>query len=213
MERLNRLRLTQLLAAILIAAQVALCEAPVQAAPPPESTVVHVVRLGETLSLIARRYNTTVRAIAELNGMVNPNLIHVGQRLLIPTADDSSSPPSSTPIYIVQPGDTLTRIASRYGTTVSAIVVANDFANPSLILVGQRLAIPSSVPSASLPSPFSVLELKPLPVTQGQTLAIKVQTDGAAYLTGSFDNRPVTFVGENGQSFAHAQDKLGNEAQ
>lgn len=193
----------RLLAAILIAAQLALCVAPVQAA----STITYIVQHGDTLSLIARRYHTTVQAIAELNGILNPNLIYAGQRLLIPIADDSSSSLSPTQIHVVQSGETLTRIALRYGTTVSAIVAVNDLVNPSLILVGQRLVIPSSLPSAPLPSPFIALELRPLPVTQGQTLAIKVQTDGAAHLTGSFDNRPLTFVGENGQSFAHAQDK------
>jgi len=231
--RLPKSRLTQLLAAILIAAQVALCVAPVQAAPPPESTVVHVVRLGETLSLIARRYNTTVRAIAELNSILNPNLIHVGQRLIIPSAGDSApslrqpftstglstsdvaQDTAPTQIHVVQPGETLTRIALRYGTTISAIVAASDLANPSLIFVGQRLVIPGSTPSTPLPLPFVAVELKPLPVIQGQTLVIKVQTDalrqaqdtGPLNLAGSFtstglstsENRPLVFVGEGGQ--------------
>lgn len=222
--RLPKSRLThwaKLLAAILIAVQVALCVATVQAAPPPESTVVHVVRLGETLSLIAHRYNTTVQAIAELNSISNPDLIYVGQRLIIPSAGDSlpslrqAQDAASTQIHVVQPGDTLTQIALRYGTGVPAIVAANDLANPSLILVGQRLAIPGSTTSTLLPSPFIAVELTPLPLIQGQTLAIKVQTDAPVSLAASFtstglsasDNKPLVFVGENGQSFAHAQDK------
>ncbi len=185
----------RLFAAILIAAQVALCAPPVQAASP-----TYIVQRGDTLSLIARRYDTTVRAIAELNGIVNPNLIYVSQRLLIPSAGHSS--PSPSQIHIVQPGETLTRIASRYGTTVSAIVAANGIADPSLILVGQRLAIPGSAPSAPLPSPFLAVELNPQPVIQGQTLAIKVQTNEPVPLTGSFNNRPLTLVGEGNQYWA-----------
>jgi len=160
------------------------------------------------LSLIARRYNTTVQAIAELNNISNPNLIYVGQRLIIPIAGDSL--PSSTQIHVVQPGDTLTRIASRYGTTISAIVTANDLTNPSLIFVGQRLAIPGYTTSTLLPSPFIAVELTPLSVIQGQTLAIKVQTAEPVSLAASFtstglsasDNRPLVFVGENGQYWA-----------
>ena len=159
----------RLFAAILIAAQVALCAPPVQAASP-----TYIVQRGDTLSLIARRYDTTVRAIAELNGIVNPNLIYVSQRLLIPSA--GHSPPSlrqaqdtaPSQIHVVRPGETLTRIASRYGTTVSAIVAANGIADPSLILVGQRLAIPGSAPSAPLPSPFLTVELKPQPAIKGR---------------------------------------------
>jgi spore germination protein len=47
----------------------------------------------------------------------------------------------------VQPGDQLARIAARYGVTVTAIVKANDLANPNLIRVGQRLIIPLPQPS------------------------------------------------------------------
>ena len=193
----------RLLAAILIAAQVALCAPPVQAASP-----TYIVQRGDTLSLIARRYSTTVRAIAELNGIVNPNLIYVSQRLLIPSDGDSPPPlrqaqdTALAQIHIVQPGETLTRIASRYGTTVSAIVAANGIADPSLILVGQRLAIPGSAPSAPLPSPFLAVELKPQPVIQGQTLSIEVQIEKPVNLAGSFANRPLIFVGESGQYWA-----------
>jgi lipoprotein-anchoring transpeptidase ErfK/SrfK len=48
------------------------------------ATKVHKVRRGENLSLIARRYGTTVAAIARANNLRNPNLIYSGQRLSIP---------------------------------------------------------------------------------------------------------------------------------
>lgn len=205
MERLNRLNTrgacARLLAAILITVQLTLCAAPVQAAPPQESTVIHVVRLDDTLSFLAQRYGTTIEAIVETNDIVDPHWIHVGQRLIIPSAD-APLPSPTTQIHTVQAGETLTRIASRYGATISAIAAANDLADPSLILVGQRLAIPGSAPSAPLPSPFAAVELNPLPVMQGQTLAIKVQTAEPMKLAGSLDNRPLTFVEESGPSWA-----------
>jgi murein DD-endopeptidase MepM/ murein hydrolase activator NlpD len=195
---------------ILIAAQTALCVTPVQAAPLPEpvgqeATIVHVVRQSETLYSIAQHYGTSIEAIVQANGIADPHWIHVGQRLIVPSASDYAPPPAQ--IHIVQAGETLTRIASRYGTTVSAIVSANDLANPSLILVGQRLAIPGATQITPLPSPFVAIELEPLPVTQGQTLAIKVHTNEPMNLTGHFDNRPLAFVREDDQSLAHAQDK------
>ena len=45
--------------------------------------------------------------------------------------------------YIVQPGDTLSELAQRYGTSVEAIAQANGIANPNLIFAGQRLSIPT----------------------------------------------------------------------
>jgi LysM repeat protein len=212
LKQLKKNAWARLLAAMLIAAQVALCALPVQAASPTTYLVQH----GDTLSLIARRYNTTVGAMAELNDIANPNLIHVGQRLLIPSADDSPPPlrqaqdTASTQIHIVQPGETLIRIASRYGVTTSAIVATNYIANPSLIFAGQRLAIPGSAVSTPLPSPFVAVEPRPQPVIQGQTLVIKVQTDFPVILTGSFtltglstsDSRPLIFVGEGSSYWA-----------
>ena len=67
--------------------------------PIPSSGSVHIVKRGETVASIARRYGTSVAAIASLNGLRNPNLIYVGQRLRIPKGGSSSgggtTPPTS----------------------------------------------------------------------------------------------------------------------
>lgn len=55
--------------------------------------------------------------------------------------------------YVVRPGDTLTSIAQRYGTTVAAIVEANNITNPNLIFVGQVLLIPTEAPETPTPTP------------------------------------------------------------
>lgn len=60
--------------------------------PPPGGQTIHVVQYGETLSSIARRYGTTTTAIAQANGIVNPNLIFVGQQLIIPTGGSVPQP-------------------------------------------------------------------------------------------------------------------------
>ncbi|NJO06159.1 MAG: LysM peptidoglycan-binding domain-containing protein [Chloroflexaceae bacterium] len=58
--------------------------------------------------------------------------------------------PTPTPagLYIVQPDDTLSDIASRFGTTVEEILVANDLSDPNALQVGQRIIIPSLLPTA-----------------------------------------------------------------
>ena len=113
----------------------------------------HVVRRGETLWSIARRYGTTVQAIARLNGLSNARFIYAGQRLTIPTAGRAGTGTgqavASGAAYTVRRGDTLSAIAARYGTTVNAIVRANGIANPRFIYAGQRLVIPGRAGSAS----------------------------------------------------------------
>ncbi len=129
-----------LLAAVLLA-QLALMAIPAQA------DTIHVVQRGETLYSIARRYGVSVQAIVNANGIRNPNLIYVGQRLRIPTG--APPPPSGTGniTYVVQRGDTLAAVAWRHGVTVNAIVQANGLRNPDFIYVGQRLLIPATAPA------------------------------------------------------------------
>lgn len=101
------------------------------------------VTTGETLSAIAFRYGTTVDRLVQINNIVNPNLIYVGQRLIIPTTENAvhnESRENST-IYIVKAGDTLNQIASEYNVTVESIVIENNIINPNLIYIGQRLII------------------------------------------------------------------------
>jgi LysM repeat protein len=106
--------------------------------PSPEAGV-HIVRQGETLRSIASMYGTTVDALARANGIVNPNYIWVGQRLTIPGAGSSQAGGQT---YVVQPGDTLSSIAVRFGTTAWAIAYANNLPNVNTIYVGQTLLIP-----------------------------------------------------------------------
>lgn len=114
------------------------------ATPPPSPGETYTVQAGDTLTGIARRYNTTVQAIASANGLTYPYTIYVGQRLTIPgtsTPPSSGTPSSPGRTYVVQPGDTLYSIARRNGTTVEAIRQANGLSS-NLIYVGQTLVIP-----------------------------------------------------------------------
>jgi putative chitinase len=101
--------------------------------------VYHVVQWGENLTRIAMRYGTTVWAIAQANGIWNINYIRTGQVLLIPVPGPDPGP---WHVYTVQPGDTLSGIAWRFGTTVWAIAQLNGIWNPHLIYVGQTLHLP-----------------------------------------------------------------------
>jgi len=110
--------------------------------PPSGPSFTYTVRRGDTLTAIAWRYGTTVTAIARLNGLMNPNAIYVGQRLAIPGSQPAPKPPQCGVWYTVQPGDTVSALALRYGTTVWTIVSANKLPNANRIYVGQRLHIP-----------------------------------------------------------------------
>ena len=103
----------------------------------PAAVTEYKIKSGDTLSGIAEKYKTTVDELVKLNGIQNPNLIIAGQTLKIPTAE--AGPKTYT--YKIQPGDTLTAIAKKYGTTVSAIVKENGIKNKNLIIAGDTLSI------------------------------------------------------------------------
>jgi peptidoglycan hydrolase-like protein with peptidoglycan-binding domain len=108
--------------------------------PPGADTGVteYVVRSGDTLWLLAQRYNTTVDAIKRLNGLTSDNL-SIGQVLKIPTTASSGG---SYFEYVVRSGDTLWLLAQRYNTTVDAIKRLNGLSSDALN-IGQVLRIPN----------------------------------------------------------------------
>lgn len=106
--------------------------------PAPNPSITYKVRWGDTLSGIARRYGTTVAALAQVNGISNPNRIYAGQVLRIPAAVSGSGQPV---YYVVRWGDTLSGIANRFGTTYQRLAQLNGISNPNRIYAGQRLRI------------------------------------------------------------------------
>lgn len=200
-------------------------------ADPPSASpsAIYIVRTGDTLYNIAARYHANVFALAQLNGLANPGLIYVGQKLIVPD-DAPVATPSATPapagsapvIHVVQPGETLFRIALRYNTTVWTIASANQLDNTSLIYAGQRLVIPTagsaSLPGATseasgLPSPFVSVDVTPSAVVQGYTLVITVRTVTPVALQATFLDWIIPFANEAGVYRAlvgvHAMQKVG----
>lgn len=129
---------------VLLAATSSVAARPQSAA----NAVVHIVEPGETLMGIALYYGVSIPEIARANNIVSPDLIYAGQRLVIPNGVQVQSAAVtadvSGPVYTVQAGDTLSEIASRFGTTVSALAMTNNITNPDLITVGQKLVLPGT---------------------------------------------------------------------
>lgn len=124
---------------------------------PPEATYVyHYVRRGETVSGIAKRYRTSVTAIARLNRLSRNYLIRPGQRLKVPGRGRSyvSARPfqlikdGEKLVYIVRRGDSLYRIANSFSTTVQRIKKENNLRSDNLS-IGQKLVIQSGRPEGA----------------------------------------------------------------
>ncbi|MBW3589577.1 MAG: LysM peptidoglycan-binding domain-containing protein [Actinobacteria bacterium] len=109
----------------------------------------HIVVRGDNLSRIAKRNGTTVSAIAEANGISDPNLIVIGKQLRIPGNEPGPLIPAaatSNVSHAVAGGENLSGIAAMHGVSVGTIVQANGISNPNRIRAGQVLTIPKPGP-------------------------------------------------------------------
>ncbi len=142
------------------------------------------VQWGDTLSGIAAQCGTTVNVIRA----ANPRLgwwVYAGQVLFIPNGSASIPvpPPTSGDTYIVQPGDTLAKIAARTGCRLSSILAANpQIQNPSLIYAGQVINLPAgaNVPSTPPPPP-PPCNCSPTPTTDSLS-TLKIAFKGGMYI-------------------------------
>lgn len=266
---------------------------------PADGLTLHVVQRGENLYRIALAYDTTIDTLAELNGITNVSSIFVGQRLLVPTGEDTSIPathtvqagetlaniadlydldwqylldlnqlanadriypgqvialvpeavtlptaeptPSSEPsqepatdvpatdpvptkaetepglgivatpaepsvtgvpfLHTVQSGETLFKIATRYGLTVNDLVTANSIADATRIYSGQQLIIPNlEIPEAvvNLPEPLTHVQVNPILFKEGEAGSFVITTSAPTTLTGTFLGSDLRLVSEDG---------------
>ena len=184
--------------ALVVVVLLAAVASPVAAQDPTPEPPVYVVQPGDTLYRIAQRFGTTVEAIAGANGIADPSLINVGQKLTIPTPQPelvpSVEPRPDVRVHPARPGETLPSLAFRYGTTIWALQEANDLHRLGLLVPGLKLTIPPPTASTEATPGFPQISARPAPVIQGQTMLFEVQADDALDLNGWFLGLELTFA-------------------
>lgn len=109
----------------------------------------YTVQPGDFLTGIAARFGTTAQAILATNPILDPNVVYVGQRLIIPRTRTTvtglpaaSSSTATGRLYVVQPGDNLFSIAARFRKNAWDLARANGILDLNAIYAGQALVIP-----------------------------------------------------------------------
>lgn len=189
---------------------------PVERAPlaMDDDANVYVVKKGDMLSKIAVRHGVSAREIAELNNLKNMNDIRAGQKLLLPAYARSEKAPAkpaaakpaagtvSGDTYVVAAGDSLSKIAARFGVKTADLAAANSITNPNSIRVGQKLVVPkkaSASAAAPKPSAVEVAPVEAIPALQPEA-PVEEMIPAPAPVTVS---EPVSASVSAGDSFTH----------
>ena len=120
-----------------------------------DSLDVYVVQNGDTLWDLAKRFDTTINELCELNGISKDSILRIGMELEVPKVGDSLMSITKESAAVYQPtdfegtgqvyrvvsGDSLSKIALQYDVSVAAIKATNGLSSDT-ILIGQELLIP-----------------------------------------------------------------------
>lgn len=167
---------------------------------------------GDTLSQIALEQGVSVEEIVSLNGLDDANRIFIGQTLRMVPEEASVALPGSVGVmpaqlHTVQPGENLTWIATRYGTTVEALASLNALADPGRIYAGQQLA--TSPAAAVAPAASPAAEAVPQSASLGQHRV--APGENLTWIAASYGTTVAEIVAANGianPSFVRAGDVL-----
>ena len=159
----------------------------VETAPAPAAERMHVVVKGDTLGKIAKANGVTAAALAKANG-IDGTMIRIGQKLKIPevagagteakpmaapaqavvaAAAQQASSPAGT--YTVAAGDTLAKIAKKFGTKAETLAKLNSISDPRKLKIGQKLQVPgeasakAEAPAAAPSAPAAAQDMAMLP--------------------------------------------------
>ncbi len=110
---------------------------------------LYTVTSGDTLKIIAARCGVDLATLIAANRLVNPDLIFVGQTLVIPTSVTTTTTSPCGVSYTVQRGDYLNLIADKCKVSLANLVATNNIVNTNLIFVGQVLIMPGAAITAA----------------------------------------------------------------
>ena len=128
--------------------------------------VAYVVERGDSLSVIARRFDTTVSRLVALNQLRSRNRISIGQRLLLPQDNVDTSQmvveaeATADGRYQVRRGDTVSLIAARFGVAEQEVLSLNGIADRNRIYPGQDLRLPGFESEGEQPTPTPPITLE-----------------------------------------------------
>ena len=188
----------------------------------------YIVQSGDTLSKIAQENNLTYQELAEYNGIADPNKIEIGQVITIPSnleesttvqeENSQSTAQETTDVsYIVQSGDTLSKIAQENNLTYQELAEYNGIENPNILNVGQEIKIPGNLEDLSNSKDTEVstsTEIKTNTNKDTDLSTTKETTDTESPTSVKTSNKDIDLSSiKEGSRVAEAVEKYGDEVE
>lgn len=203
--------IVQLALALAGATSMALTGAPSQ--PIPDS-VTHTMNFGETLSGLAQLTDASELRLAQMNYLTRGDTLLPDEQVQLP-----QHPPGTFTLYHVARGDTLLKIAARYGVSPYELQQINRLACPGCLVVGQALRIPAPTPRSTqletvdaLPQPLAAVRLSSASPLQGDVLIVRVQTARPSQVEGQLDDQAIHFFTDEAKGDGWYVGMLGVDA-
>jgi LysM repeat protein len=164
---------------------------PVPEATPADATS-YTVRPGDTLWVLARRFDVSAQALARRNGIGNARRLRVGSVLEIPSPSPSTADAPARDlgpnVHVVRPGDSLYSLARLYGVRVGELRAMNAIEDPRRLQLGQRLRLPIEPrrePASDPPARAKPLDAAPaVAVERADEILAEIEDD---YLRADFE--------------------------
>lgn len=154
-----------------------------------------VAGISDSLETLAKRHGGSSMALAQLNGIVTPDHLVVGQTLQVTSA--AGSPDESMELIRLGRDDSILQAAFRENANLSALLQLNGLLSPFLALPGQLIGVPDSLePARVMFDPWVSVSLHPAPLEQGRSGGLTVETTGPGTLAGSFGPNALNFVSD-----------------
>ena len=154
--------------------------------------VTRAVLFGETLQSLSRQYRVDPAILRKLNHIISPSELYAGYELVILQQDDQ---PAWTTRTSLGQGETLLELAVKADSDPWTIAQFNGITGPTTILPGDTIYLPSgpSTTASGLPAALVSGELDPLPLVQGTTAQIKIDTSQTVTLDSLLADKPLHF--------------------
>ena len=115
---------------------------------PTPNPQTYIVQPGDTLQIVAERFDITLKDLVSKNQILDPNKIRIGQKLELPQPGERIQPVTPSPskseeeIYVVVVGDTLFGVSQKLDVSVKDLSELNEIKDPTQLFVGTRLRVP-----------------------------------------------------------------------